>query len=79
MGTALGSLNVILTVFDGGLRLFSIIEEGITWEKKGKRDSQTIPCNSGSWPDEEGRLGRKGSDSPLGGTLGDYQALIKPS
>ena len=78
MGTALGSLNGILTVFDGGLRLFSIIEEGITWERKGKRESQTIPCNPGGWPGEEGRLGMKGSDSLLG-TLGDYQALIKPS
>lgn len=78
MGTALGGLNVILTVFDGGLRLLNIIEEGIAWERKGKRDSQTTPCNPGGWPDEEGRLGRKESDSPLEGTLGDYPALIKP-
>lgn len=79
MGTAPGSLNIILTVFDGSLGLFSIVEEGITWQRKGERESQTIPCNPGGWPGEEGRLGRKGSDSPLRGTPGDYQALVKPS
>ena len=36
MGTALGGLNVILTVFDGGLRLLNIIEKGIAWERKGR-------------------------------------------
>lgn len=40
-------LNVILTVFDSGLRLLSIIEEGIAWERKGKRDSQTTIPGAG--------------------------------
>jgi hypothetical protein len=38
-GTAVGSLNVILTVFDASLGLFSIIEKGVTWGRKEKRDS----------------------------------------
>lgn len=65
LGTVLGSLNVILTIFDGGLSLFSIVEKGITWGKMGKKDSPTIPCNPGVWPDQERRFWRKGSDSPL--------------
>lgn len=69
LGTALGSLNVILTVFDGGLGLFSIIEKGITWERNKNGGSQTIPCNPGGWPDEEGRFWKKGSDSPLRGVV----------
>lgn len=67
LGKALGSLNAILTVFDGGLGLFSIVEKGITWERKGKRDSQTIPCSPGGCPDKKGSFWRKGSNSPLGG------------
>lgn len=75
MGTALGGLNVILTVFDGGLRLLNIIEEGIAWERKGKRDSQTTPCNPGAGRMRREDLGGRKVILPSKGHLETTQPL----